>query len=73
MSRTIVLTNDEVSEIEKRLGEIIAKVGPYKMDNFEHALSVMDNSANNAVVIRNLLVNKTVFIDEERVKLEGSP
>ena len=66
MTRTIILTDDEFTEIEKRLGDIIAKMGPYKMDNHEHALSVMDSSTDHATVIRNLLRNKTaVIIPEE--------
>ena len=63
MTRTIVLTDEEFSEIEKKLGEIIQKLGPYKMDPQEFAWSVMDCSTENATRIRDILRDKTAWID----------
>ena len=60
--KTIMLTKENYEEIMEKLAEIIGKLGPYKMDNHEHALSVMDNSAKNAERIRYLLCH--VLVEE---------
>ena len=75
MTRTIVLTDEEFSEIEKKLGEIIQKLGPYKMDPQEFAWSVMDCSTENATRIRDILRDKTVWIDpsSSTIKEEKEP
>ena len=52
---TIIMATSEFKKIEEKLGEIIMKIGPYKMDNHEHALSVMDNSTKNAEWIKKAL------------------
>ena len=55
--KTFIIPEDKYQRIMKLLGEIEAKIGPYKMDNFEHALSVMDNSTENAKEIKELFRN----------------
>ena len=42
------LTQDECVEVYVLLKEIVDKIGPYKMDNHEHAISVIDHSSENA-------------------------
>jgi len=72
---TIMLTNKNYEEIEEKLGEIITKIGPYKMNNYDHALSVMDASSKNAERVRSLLrsmiVEKTQVTSDKRSK-EGN-
>lgn len=65
-----MLIDANYNEIMELLDEIILKIGPYKMDNHSHALSVMDNSSKNAKRVKSLLssmiVEKSVVTHEER-------
>ena len=71
---TIMLTNQNYDEIQEKLGEIIAKMGPYKMDPHDHAVSVIDSNTKNAERIRDLLrsmiVEKTQLTSDSRLKEE---
>ena len=60
--RIIEMTDEEFSEIEKKLGEIIQKLGPYKMDPQEFAWSVMDCSTENATRVLDILRDRTACI-----------
>ena len=51
----IVVPQEEYEQLDQLLKEIEDKIGPYKMDNHEHALSVMENSSRNAKRIREIL------------------
>ena len=51
----LVISQDEYQELSELLNEIENKIGPYKMDNHEHALSVMGNNSKNAKRIREIL------------------
>ena len=62
---TIMITNEEYKEIGKRLGEIIAKIGPYKRDNFEHALSVMEASKENASWVLNKIGFSVAIVTDD--------
>ena len=57
MTITIILQDEDYTQIIALLQEIQEKIGPYKMDNHEHAISVMDNSTRNAEIIINKLRN----------------
>ena len=41
--------------IEELLDEIIKKIGPYKCDHFEHAVSCLDHASKCAIRIKELL------------------
>jgi hypothetical protein len=60
--KTIMLIDANYDEIMEKLDEIINKIGPYKIDNHKHALSVMDNSSKNAERIRSLL--RSMIVEE---------
>jgi len=62
------LTQDEIEEFYVLLKEIENKIGPFKMDNHEHAVSVIENSSKNAKRIREMF---TVDTSEKRIKEGG--
>lgn len=51
----IMLSDESWDKIMELLGEIEAKIGPYKIDQTEHAWSVMENSTENALLIKKIL------------------
>ena len=57
------LTQEEIEEFYVLLKEIENKIGPFKMDNHEHAVSVIENSSKNAKRIREMF---TVDTSEKR-------
>ena len=57
MTITIILQDEDYTQIIALLQEIQEKIGPHKMDNHEHAISVMENSTRNAEIIINKLRN----------------
>ena len=61
------LTQDEIEEFYVLLKEIENKIGPFKMDNHEHAVSVIENSSKNAKRIREMF---TVDTSDKRIKEE---
>jgi hypothetical protein len=52
-------------KIKEYLTEIIMKLGPYKRDNYEHAVSVMNNSTKKAKMVWGIL-----FPDDDRWKTD---
>ena len=53
------LTDDQVSLIREKLGEIAEKKGCYSMDRFEHAGNVIDDNAKRAEEILAILKGAT--------------
>ena len=56
------MTGDNLTEC---LQAIISKTGPYKRDPLEHAENVMDNSRENALKARKLLIETFTLIAQE--------
>ena len=50
-----LITKDEYEELDSLLSDIENKIGPYKMDQHEHALSVIDYGSLHAKRIREIL------------------
>lgn len=50
-----VITGDQIQVIRDELKEVVEKVGPYKMDQLNHAWSVMDSSTEHAKKVLALL------------------
>ena len=64
------LTQDEIEEFYVLLKEIENKIGPFKMDNHEHAVSVIENSSKNAKRIREMF---TVDTSEKEASKRTEP
>jgi hypothetical protein len=55
-------------KIKEYLTEIIMKLGPYKRDNYEHAVSVMNNSTKKAVLDGVKVHHLGNALDRERIE-----
>ena len=62
----IIIDQEEYAELDKLLSDIENKIGPFKMDTHEHAVSVIEYASAHAKRIREILSIKKGELRSEK-------